>query len=275
MSMSLEEENIKLQIQVDQLRSEISKGQKTNEAELKKIKAENERLATDNSKLKNEKLRVENELKESVVELEQVNNEIKSLHADKYKIVEADPRSRVKSGNHIVFFDMTIHGVPAGRITFELFADIMPDRVELFRTLCTGEKGVSQTGKLLHYKGTSIGFHTPDWILVERLDAMNCAEAQRFYRDLKPVGKEFIKESFTLGNLFMFLENVSYRYYSFGIFISTGQYSPDGLDYSRVVIGKVIQGIEVLHAIQIAFPNRPNCSRDKNEMVIANSGQLS
>ncbi|KAF2848407.1 peptidyl-prolyl cis-trans isomeras-like protein D [Plenodomus tracheiphilus IPT5] len=56
-----------------------------------------------------------------------------------------------------VFFDITIDGVKAGRVAFELYNDIVPKTAENFRALCTGEKGVGSAGKPLHYKGSS--FH--------------------------------------------------------------------------------------------------------------------
>jgi peptidylprolyl isomerase len=59
--------------------------------------------------------------------------------------------------NPNVFFDMTIGGEAAGRITFELYADAVPKTAENFRALCTGEKGEGKSGKPLHYKGSS--FH--------------------------------------------------------------------------------------------------------------------
>eukprot|EP00286_Rhodomonas_abbreviata_P025197 CAMPEP_0181313218 /NCGR_PEP_ID=MMETSP1101-20121128/14130_1 /TAXON_ID=46948 /ORGANISM="Rhodomonas abbreviata, Strain Caron Lab Isolate" /LENGTH=193 /DNA_ID=CAMNT_0023420155 /DNA_START=36 /DNA_END=617 /DNA_ORIENTATION=+ len=43
--------------------------------------------------------------------------------------------------NPSVFFDVEIAGKPAGKVTFELFADITPKTAENFRALCTGEKG--------------------------------------------------------------------------------------------------------------------------------------
>ena len=49
-----------------------------------------------------------------------------------------------------VWFDISINGQPQGRVTFELFSDIVPKTAENFRALCTGEKGFG-------YKGC--GFH--------------------------------------------------------------------------------------------------------------------
>mmetsp|Transcript_21855 Transcript_21855/g.18136 ORF Transcript_21855/g.18136 Transcript_21855/m.18136 type:complete len:85 (+) Transcript_21855:35-289(+) len=57
----------------------------------------------------------------------------------------------------IVYFDITIGGAPSGRITFELYSDIVPKTAENFRCLCTGEKGIGKSGKALCYKGSS--FH--------------------------------------------------------------------------------------------------------------------
>ena len=59
--------------------------------------------------------------------------------------------------NPLVFFDVTIGGQQAGRITMELFADKTPATAENFRALCTGEKGVGKSGKPLHFKGST--FH--------------------------------------------------------------------------------------------------------------------
>ncbi|KAG6787755.1 hypothetical protein POTOM_003800 [Populus tomentosa] len=53
--------------------------------------------------------------------------------------------------NPIVFFDVTIGTIPAGRIKMELFADIAPRTAENFRQFCTGE--YRKAGLPVGYKG--------------------------------------------------------------------------------------------------------------------------
>jgi cyclophilin family peptidyl-prolyl cis-trans isomerase len=62
------------------------------------------------------------------------------------------------SNNPRCFFDISIGARIIGRITFELFADVVPKTAENFRALCTGERGTSVSSRVkLHYKGCT--FH--------------------------------------------------------------------------------------------------------------------
>ncbi|CAL5039241.1 unnamed protein product [Urochloa decumbens] len=57
--------------------------------------------------------------------------------------------------NPFVFLDVSIGDDHAGKMVFELFADVVPKTAENFRALCTGEKGVGETTiSPLYYRGT-------------------------------------------------------------------------------------------------------------------------
>merc|ERR1712166_699875 len=56
-----------------------------------------------------------------------------------------------------VFFDVEIEGEKTGRITMGLYGDVVPKTAANFGTLCDGSAGVGNSGKPLHFKGSS--FH--------------------------------------------------------------------------------------------------------------------
>lgn len=52
-----------------------------------------------------------------------------------------------------VFMDISIGGLPSGRLVFELFNDVAPKTAENFRALCVGDMGIGKvTEKPLTYK---------------------------------------------------------------------------------------------------------------------------
>lgn len=69
------------------------------------------------------------------------------------------PSNEASENRKRTFFDVTLGGLPAGRIVFELYADSAPKTAENFRALCTGEIKATgkKTGKSLHYK--NVIFH--------------------------------------------------------------------------------------------------------------------
>lgn len=79
----------------------------------------------------------------------------------RYLLTPQSPEAVTKK----VFFDVEIEGGEGGRIIFGLFGDTVPKTVENFRALCTGEKGVGQKGKPLHYKGSVFHRVIPNFML--------------------------------------------------------------------------------------------------------------
>ena len=62
--------------------------------------------------------------------------------------------SATPPANPRVFFDIAIGGKPAGRVVFELYANVAPKTAENFRALCTGELGHGKFKKPLCFRGS-------------------------------------------------------------------------------------------------------------------------
>ncbi|ETN70821.1 peptidyl-prolyl cis-trans isomerase A [Necator americanus] len=74
-------------------------------------------------------------------------------------------RSASNAARSQVFLDVKIGDTPAGKITIELFNDVVPKTAENFRALCTGEKGKGKSGLPLHFKGSSFHRIIPDFMI--------------------------------------------------------------------------------------------------------------
>ena len=169
--------------------------------------------------------------------------------------------------NPKVFFDCTIGGQPAGRITMELYADKAPKTADNFRALCTGEKGVGKSGKPLHYKGSS--FHR---VITEFMaqggdfTAGNGTGGESIY------GMKFPDENFTVkhtgrGDLSMANAGPNTNGSQFFMtFIQT-----TWLDGKHTVFGKVVDGFPVLDALESVGSQT---GATKAPCVIADCGQL-
>ena len=70
------------------------------------------------------------------------------------KAAETAQRHAENLAQDKVYLDISIDGVPAGRVIIQLFFDLCPRTCDNFKSLCTGEKGVGRSGYRLHYKGS-------------------------------------------------------------------------------------------------------------------------
>ena len=170
-------------------------------------------------------------------------------------------------GNPTVFFDMTIGGKPAGRMTFELFADVVPKTAENFRALCTGEKGAGRSGKPLHFKGSSFHRVIPGFMCQGGdFTRGNGTGGESIY------GEKFADENFQLrhkgfGTLSM--ANAGPNTNGSQFFVCTAD--TQWLDGKHVVFGMIKEGQDVLKSIEAVGSQS---GQTKAPVVIADCGQI-
>ncbi|KAK5661695.1 hypothetical protein OQA88_9795 [Cercophora sp. LCS_1] len=167
-----------------------------------------------------------------------------------------------------VFFDVTIGGKPAGRVTFELYNDVVPKTAENFRALCTGEKGEGKMGKPLHYKG-SIFHRVIKQFMIQGGDftAGNGTGGESIY------GAKFDDENFELKHEKPFLlsmANAGPGTNGSQFFITT--VPTPHLDGKHVVFGEVIGGKSIVRQIENLSTQADKPVKDA---VIADCGELS
>ncbi|KXT05669.1 hypothetical protein AC578_5642 [Pseudocercospora eumusae] len=173
----------------------------------------------------------------------------------------AAPRSKV-------FFDISIGGEKLGKVVFELYNDIVPKTAENFRALCTGEKGETQAGVPLHYKGSS--FHRViKSFMIQGGDftAGNGTGGESIY------GEKFEDENFELKHEKPFLlsmANAGPGTNGSQFFVTT--VPTPHLDGKHVVFGDVLAGKSIIRQIE----NTPTGANDKPEKdcVIEDCGEL-
>merc|ERR1711912_29589 len=166
-----------------------------------------------------------------------------------------------------VFFDMTIGGAAAGRITMELRADVAPKTAENFRALCTGEKGTGKSGKALHYKGSKFHRVIPQF-MIQGGDFTHGTGVggESIY------GAKFDDENFKLkhtGPYVLSMANSGPNTNGSQFFITTVKTS--WLDGRHVVFGKVLEGEDVVKKIEAMGSQSGTPS---GVLEIADSGEL-
>ena len=168
---------------------------------------------------------------------------------------------------HKVFFDIEIDGQKTGRIVFGLFGDTVPKTAENFRALCTGEKGLGNAGKALHFKGSHFHRIIPGF-MAQGGDFTNGdgRGGESIY------GARFNDENFKLKHTkpnLLSMANAGPNTNGSQFFI-TFKETP-WLDGRHVVFGEVIEGEDIVKELEKIGTGSGST---KKKAVIVDSGEL-
>ena len=166
-----------------------------------------------------------------------------------------------------VFFDIEIDGEKAGRIVFGLFGETVPKTAENFRALCTGEKGVGNAGKALHFKNSLFHRIIPGF-MAQGGDFTNGdgRGGESIY------GARFNDENFKLKHtkpMLLSMANAGPNTNGSQFFI-TFKETP-WLDGRHVVFGEVIEGQNIVNELEKIGTGSGST---KKKAVIVDSGEL-
>ncbi|KAL1922450.1 uncharacterized protein VTP21DRAFT_9989 [Calcarisporiella thermophila] len=159
-----------------------------------------------------------------------------------------------------VFFEVSANGSPLGRIVFKLYDDVVPKTARNFRELCTGQNGFGYKGSVFHRVIPEFMLQGGDFT------RGNGTGGKSIYGE-KFADENFVKKHDRPGLLSM--ANAGPNTNGSQFFITTVKTS--WLDGKHVVFGEVVQGMDVVKAIEKLGSSSGKTSK---KIEITNCGEL-
>jgi peptidylprolyl isomerase len=167
-----------------------------------------------------------------------------------------------------VYFDLKIGGADSTeRVVFGLFGDSVPKTAENFRALCTGEKGVGQSGKPLHYKGSTFHRVIPGFMIqAGDFTRANGTGGESIY------GDKFADENFDVAHApgVLSMANAGPNTNGSQFFITVAH--TEWLNGAHTVFGRVVEGYDVCE--RIAAEIGTSSGTPSSTVAIVDSGEL-
>jgi len=179
------------------------------------------------------------------------------------KDVKAEKPKEGDDDTKKVFLSIKIGGHRQGKIVIKLFHKTVPRTAENFRALCTGERGVGQSGKPLCYKGSVLHRVIKGFMLQGGdFTKANGMGGESIY------GETFPDENFKYTHNkpgMLSMANAGKDTNGSQFFITTA--AAPHLDGKHVVFGKVIKGYKLVEKIENLAVDKQDRPKDKVEIV--------